>query len=226
MKPYVTVHMMSSIDGRIDVARWQGDTASTDPLVREYETVHDLLGASSWIVGRRTMQEFTTSPPFDAEDLPLPRTTYNAAPDATSFAIVIDPTGKLTWDRADINGDRIIEILTERVSDRYLNHLRHVGISYLFGGTDGIDLNRVLSELNHTFGIDRLLVEGGGILNGTFLAAGVVDEISLLITPVADGSGTGPTTFDHSTLAIPATGLRLHDVQRRDNGVVWLRYGL
>jgi riboflavin biosynthesis pyrimidine reductase len=34
-----------------------------------------------------------------------------------------------------------------------------------------------------------LLVEGGGNVNGSLLAAGVVDEISLLVAPAIDGAG-------------------------------------
>lgn len=225
MKPYVTVHMISSIDGKIDARRWAGNPGAYAQFAGEYEAVHEMLGATSWIVGRTTMQEFACRPSVDIhDDGPLPRATHNAAPDADSFAVVIDPKGKLTWDRDNVNGDRVIEVLTEQVSDRYLHHLKSMGVSYVFGGTDTIDIRHVLHELKATFKIDSLLVEGGGILNGSFIAAGVIDEISLLVAPIADGQNDGPMTFDHRGPTIPATELELMDVQKRDHGVLWLRY--
>ena len=49
-----------------------------------------------------------------------------------------------------------------------------------------VDLPRVLAKLSSQFGIRKLLLEGGGTINGTFLAAEVIDELSILVAPVAD----------------------------------------
>jgi 2,5-diamino-6-(ribosylamino)-4(3H)-pyrimidinone 5'-phosphate reductase len=225
IKPYVRLHMISSIDGKIDGKRWAGDGDGYQCFVKEYEAVHETLGPASWIVGRTTMQDFTSNPTVDlTNQTPLPRTTYNAAPENKTFAIVIDPNGKLTWDSDEVNGDKVIEVLSDRVSDGYLNHLRDVGVSYIFGGADSIDIPGVLRELKLVFGIDDLLVEGGGILNGSFLAAGVIDEISLLVAPMADGRTNGPVTFDFKEQALPATALELLGVEQRDGGLLRLRY--
>ncbi|MGO7733121.1 RibD family protein [Rhizobium leguminosarum] len=225
MKPYVTLHMISSIDGRIEAGRWAGDAEAFDLFVRDYEEIHEALGATSWIVGRKTMQEFTPGPRIDtAEAGIVPRTTYNAAPGAQKFAIVVDPRGKLTWDRDNIKGDRIIEILTTQVSDHYLHHLRRVGVSYLFAGDDVVDIEQMLIELKRVFNIDSLLAEGGGVLNGSFVAAGAIDEISLLIAPVADGCADAPTLFEYTGPTFPATHLTLLNVERREGGLLWLRY--
>ena len=44
-----------------------------------------------------------------------------------------------------------------------------------------IDLEAALETLNQVFGIKRLLLEGGGAINGSFLAAGLVDEVNILV---------------------------------------------
>lgn len=123
-----------------------------------------------------------------------------------------------------MDGDHLITILAERVSDDYLAFLRSKGMSYLFGGRRSIDLARVLTKLRATFGIERLLLEGGGAINGSFLRAGLIDELSLLVAPVADGGIGTPTVFDAKAGKGLARPLALRSVQRLKRGIVWLRY--
>jgi 2,5-diamino-6-(ribosylamino)-4(3H)-pyrimidinone 5'-phosphate reductase len=153
----------------------------------------------------------------------LPRTDFVARADAPSYAIAIDPTGKLRWRSGSIDEDHVVTVLTQRVPDRYLAFLRVRGVSYLFGGRDRIDLPVALRKLRKLFGIRRLLLEGGGKINGSFLAADAIDELSLLVAPVADGTVGSPTLFDVGPHATPRR-LELVSVQRRRGGLLWIRY--
>ena len=88
----------------------------------------------------------------------------------------------------------------------------------------------MLRKLKQHFGIGRLL-EGGGGLNGAFLQAGLVDEISLPLAPAVDGGRGIPAVFDYDVFegAEPAgmgMSLTLKACDVRENGVVWLRYGV
>ncbi len=65
---------------------------------------------------------------------------------------------------------------------------------------------------------ERDVAVGGPELAGQALAAGLVDELHLLVTPVVIGGGTR---------ALPdgvRVALELQDERRFDNGVVYLRY--
>jgi riboflavin biosynthesis pyrimidine reductase len=79
--------------------------------------------------------------------------------------------------------------------------------------------------LGEHFGIRTLLLEGGGRINGAFLEAGLVDELSLLLVPGIDGRREVPAVFDgvnpSRTLAV---ALELKSVERRPKGALWLRY--
>jgi len=154
----------------------------------------------------------------------MPRRDFIAEAKAPSFAIAIDPSGKLTWRSNAIDDAHVITVLTERVSDDYLAFLESRGVSYVFGGKVSIDLRRVLAKLRTAFGIRRLLLEGGGRINGSFLAAGLIDELSILISPVADGGIGTPTLFDAIAGKGLARKLRLISMSRIKGDLVWLRY--
>jgi 2,5-diamino-6-(ribosylamino)-4(3H)-pyrimidinone 5'-phosphate reductase len=52
MKPYVICHLMPSLDGRLDVERWDiGATAH-----KEYDRTADTYRADGWLCGRVTMR--------------------------------------------------------------------------------------------------------------------------------------------------------------------------
>ena len=120
----------------------------------------------------------------------------------------------------------MITVLSQRVSDDYLAFLQSRGVSYVFGGKVSIDLRRVLAKLRTAFGIRKLLLEGGGKINGSFLAADLVDELSVLIAPVADGGVGTPTLFDAKSGRGLARALRLISVTKLRGNLVWLRYKL
>lgn len=58
-----------------------------------------------------------------------------------------------------------------------------------------IDMKLVVAVLADELGLKRLVLEGGPTVNGSFVSAGLVGEISLLILPLVDGRGEHP---DHS----------------------------
>jgi 2,5-diamino-6-(ribosylamino)-4(3H)-pyrimidinone 5'-phosphate reductase len=159
----------------------------------------------------------------------IPKTDYIAPHSETSFAIALDAGGKLYWNRSDISGDHIIIVLTERVSADYLAHLQANRISYIFGGLDSLDLPVVLDKLATKFPIKTLLLEGGGKINGSMLNAGLIDEVSLLVAPVTDGSMGTAALFDVvDQVSTGASGVRwkLNSIDRRADDVIWLRYTL
>ena len=219
--PYVICHMLPSVDGRIVIRDWKLSNAT-----REYERTAATFDADAWIIGRISMEPYAGKARVPARKSRerIAREDFIAEHDATSYAIAIDPSGKLTWRASDIDGEHVITILTESVSDDYLAFLQSKGVSYLFGGKARIDLARVLRKLRARFGIEKLLLEGGGKINGSFLAANLIDELSILIGPVADGSIGTPSLFDVEDRRSPPRKLKLLASEKRPGDIVWLRY--
>jgi 2,5-diamino-6-(ribosylamino)-4(3H)-pyrimidinone 5'-phosphate reductase len=222
-KPRVICHMMTSLDGRIIVQRW----GPAVPGRHEYEDTAATFEAQAWLCGRVTMEKDFThgrQPELPAVASPLDRTDFVAPHGASSFAIAVDANGKLGWESAFIDDDHLIVVLTEQVPDAYLAYLRGLGISYIFGGVQMLDFAQVLDKLGQLFPIRTILLEGGGHLNGSFLTAGLIDELSLLHYPVVDGASTSATVFEQGANPGLAARFELLSASPRSHGILWLRY--
>ncbi|GAA0626602.1 RibD family protein [Halomonas beimenensis] len=236
MRPSITCHMITSLDGRLHPQRWGGPAdGRIDQLVaRHYEAAASRLKADGWIVGRRTMAEFVAehSEHAEAERLEAPRSRppHLAARAGRDLCVAIDPGGRLRFEADHVEGDHVVVILSERVAEQRLTRLREAGVTYLFAGPDGDDLAPALATLGEAFGVEHLLLEGGGVTNGAFLAAGLIDALSILICPALDGLAGEPSIFDHPGPpgSRPAAGqhLRLRACETLPGGVVWLRHDI
>jgi riboflavin biosynthesis pyrimidine reductase len=194
MKPYVICHMNTSIDGRTWGSRW---LPAENLMAGLFERIHEQLGNGSWLIGRITGSEYAKAAAYpDRPGEFFPREPWFVRRDAAAYGIALDAHGKIAWGRADIGGDPIVVILTKQVSDAHLAGLRRDGVSYIFAGERKLDLALALEILNRELGIERLLLEGGGKSNGSFLLAGLIDEISLAVCPAVDGARGGPYAFD------------------------------
>lgn len=233
--PTIICHMISSIDGRILPDRWTRpvDDVERDSLVNQYYDIEKRYDADGWIIGRATASEhFVTAAELvqSGGTKRLPREAHVACRLTERLAIFMDPHGKLQYERGDIDGDAIVAVLGEAVTDDYLSMLQERGVSYCFAGTDGHDIRKAVDVLGKTFGRHKLLLEGGGRINGAFLKAGIINEISLMIYPGIDGLCGVASSFDWigAKDEQPANGqaLRLKHVEKRENGVLWLQYNV
>jgi len=222
IRPYVICHMVSSVDGKID-----GKALQQVMLKGEYEAVAAKLDGDAWICGRTTMQQhFAEDEAFvSASKTPAGPQPVYVARRSDSYAISVDTLGKLRWPSGDLDGDHLICVVSELVPTDYLAMLRDKNISYIVAGKPSVDLVQAVSLLGEHFGIRRLLLEGGGHINGAFLQAGLVDEISLLLVPGVDGRHNIPAVFDgvdpRKNAAVP---LKLKSIEQRQNDALWIRY--
>jgi 2,5-diamino-6-(ribosylamino)-4(3H)-pyrimidinone 5'-phosphate reductase len=219
---HIICHMLSSVDGRID-----GEALETVTAEGEYEATAARLGGDAWICGRTTMQQhFAEDEPFVSASNTLagPQPVFIARR-ADSYAISVDTRGKLRWANGSLGNDHLICVLSEQAPADYLDMLREKGVSYVVCGEASVDLARAVDLLGEHFGIRTLLLEGGGRINGAFLDAGLVDEVSLLLVPGIDGRREVPAVFDDVNPArTRAVALKLKSVEQRAKDALWLRY--
>lgn len=233
-KPYIICHMVTSLDGKVT-----GDFLGRNVyrrLIEDYYQIHKDYGADGFLCGRITMEASFPQKPVQTDTYDghtMERVDY-VDRKAGFYAVAIDPHGKLWWNNGVISDQdegydnaHIIEVLTEEVDDVFLAYLQAKGVSYLFCGRVELDLTLVVRKLRKMFGIEKLLLEGGGIVNGSFLQAGLIDEISLVVVPAVEPSDKAIPLFHinkYLTGDYGASSFRLEKVQKLEEGGLWLIY--
>jgi riboflavin biosynthesis pyrimidine reductase len=219
---------MASLDGRVHPSRW---TASSDGNSKDwsaaYEKIHKELDGDAWMVGRVTMAEMSKAsahPPSGRHTVTRPDHFANRS--AGQYAIAVDRSGKLHFSKPDIGGDAVVVLLGHDVPDSHLAELSADNVSYIVARDAAMEIRPMLEVLGRELGIRRLLLEGGGQVNGSLLAAGVVDEISLVVGPAIDG-GLGVTgAFDAGSGLAGKVRLSFVSAKALDHGIVHLRYAV
>lgn len=219
-KPYIIVHMMTSIDGRIDcgmTAQMRGND--------EYYSTLAAINCPTRMSGRVTAQSELGGGRFHAEDpTPYGKEGFSKNTTASSYNVIVDTKGKLKWgDDANSSWPHLI-ITGEGAPKEYIDYLNSHHLSWIAAGKKQIDLKRAMEIAGDQFGIKRLAVVGGGHINGGMLAAGVVDEISLVVGPGVDGRGNQTAVFDGMQKGNAPISLKLKDVKSYPDGALWLRY--
>ena len=206
----VTCLMESSIDGRLDESRWSvlyDSNGEGEPDVY-YETKAKLNPELS-ILGKETILHHHCSIPFKSD-------THTRIKDPKPFLGIRE------------NAEMTAVLGEDTASEEYLEFLRKKEISFTFAGKDGHDIKKALKSLYSDFGIKNVLLCGGGILNGSFLKLGLIDELYLVLYPGIDGLSGVKSIFEYEGKKgeKPCDGQSLEllscDVVRA--GVVLLRY--
>lgn len=229
-RPYMICHMLSSINGKID-----GDFMAAAVTGREeFGAAREFYQCEATLYGTVTMAE--TYANGRVSSLPDPageisREDYIAKSDVQNYIVSIDTEGVLAWESSYIEKKgrpkaHIIEALTDKVSDAYLSYLRGLGISYIFAGEETLDCRLVVEKLYRLFGIEKIMISGGGYANWSFLQEGLIDELSLIIAPFAEGNPNVVTVFERSDFLPTGTtpSFALKEIKLLKDDCVWLRY--
>ncbi|MFV0411808.1 MAG: dihydrofolate reductase family protein [Oscillospiraceae bacterium] len=227
-RPYVICHMLTSVDGKVTGNFLR--KAEAAPATSLYYDINRSYQADAFACGRVTMEESFTGgwlPNLSGfAGATLAREDYIANKNAGFFAVAFDRCGRLGWKTPQIVDDdpgygkaHIIEVLCEKAPAAYLAYLRSIGISYIFAGQEELDLSLALGKLKSLFNINRLLLEGGSILNGAFQRANAVDELSLVMVPTTAEAEDKPL-FYRGQLG----QYSLKQVKTYSNSALWLNY--
>lgn len=233
-KPFVVCHMFTSMDGKIDGA-FMGSPAAV-PARTEYGRLREFYKCQATLYGTVTMYGGFANGllrEVPVSDTEYPLEDWTAPHTEDSFIVAADPKGTLAWSKSYIQRpgrprSHVIEALTEQVSLDYLGYLRKNGISYVFAGETWLDCPLLLHKLKTRFGIERLMVSGGGYMNGSLLQEDLIDEVSIVVAPVADGNTTAVSIFERSDFLPrrdPAE-FSLLDAKKLESNGLWLRYAL
>ena len=231
-RPKVVVHMLTGVDGRLDTNRFSLPLGKNDPndIGFCYYTICDnVWKPDATMLGRNTIKNYFMKNEFDYTKYPPAEKheTFIGKRDSR-LQVIFDSKGRTVYESDKILKQNILAVLGESVSEEYLKSLREKGISYLFAGKDGRDYKLALEKMYEEFGMKTVVLEGGGIINGEFLKRGLIDEISILLTPQIDGLSGEPSIFNYvgKKGERPADGISLELIEYKpqDEGCMWMRY--
>ncbi|MBP2368422.1 dihydrofolate reductase family protein [Pseudonocardia parietis] len=235
-RPRIICHMHMSLDGKI-----VGDYLPTEIGMASQREFHALAWGpdryyrdhKGWLSGRISSEDNFThyrKPELDDAAPPVPEGDHIAVPDAPMHYFSVDPSGSLAWTQNSIDyfdtRAHVVEILSGRAGNAYKAFLRAQGISYLIAGDDSLDLEKTVTKIGEIYGVEELILGGGGGLNWSFIRAGLCDELSIVLTPAADGAKAAQSLFeaDERYSSPVPTGFTLDGTRVLDDGSVWLRY--
>lgn len=233
-RPYIFCHMLTSLDGKI-----MGNYMDLPACEPAGDLFYDIAFGEDpfyrhqgWLSGRVTTDDNFThyrAPALTHGAPTVPEGDF-VAQQAPMYYVSVDPKGKLGWESATLTYEtttaHVIEVLTEEASNDYKAFLRKLGISYILAGKDRLDYALALEKLKTRFGIQVLMLGGGGVLNWSFLQAGMCDEVSLVVAPAADGNPNTQSLFlAKEGLSTDAPlSFTLLGAETSEGSTLWLRY--
>jgi 5-amino-6-(5-phosphoribosylamino)uracil reductase len=218
-RPYVLLSVAASVDGYIDDNSGERLLLSND---EDFDRVDEVrASADAILVGANTIRRDNPRLLVRSDDRRKRRVdagqTESPVKVTLSASGDFDPASKF-FAAGDV--DKIVYVPTSAVAKARAT----VGaVSDVVDAGEEVDLSFVLGDLAQR-GVNRLMVEGGGTIHTQFLAAGLADEIHLVVAPFFVGDSNAPRFVrDADFPQSPANRMQLAEVKQIGD-VVLLRY--
>jgi 2,5-diamino-6-(ribosylamino)-4(3H)-pyrimidinone 5'-phosphate reductase len=222
MIPIVILYNAISLDGRI--TGFDADVELYYGLASKWDVDAVLMGSNTVLTGFGVKAGETVP---ESDDAFQPR--EKDPDDRRPLLVVPDSKGQIRIWREILKLPYINDVLVlcSRSTPReYLDFLDERYIDYLVVGYQQVDLENALEELNTKFGVKKVRVDSGGVLNGILLRQGLADEIHLLIHPELVGGATNDSIFQThgKDEELEPIKLYLEGMEKIKDDIIYLRY--
>ncbi len=214
-KPYVVLHNAVSANGRI--TGFEADQALYYALAGTWHEDATLVGSGTFLA---------VPGPFPEEDHHAFEPPFEIGTDNRPLLVVPDSGGRIRfwhylkslpfWREG-------IALCTGATPADHIDYLEKRHVHVVRVGEDRVDFSRALALLRDEFSIRTIRVDGGGTLNGVLLRAGLVDEISIVVSPCLAG-GNPDGIFREPGVSAGTITLELIEARALENDHVWIRY--
>ena len=208
-RPYVILSAAMTLDGKIETKMSKLKLSSKKDTVR----VHKLRAkVDAILIGKNTLE-------IDNPTLSV-RHTVGKNP----TRIILDSHGTIKSSSKILQTcDKIqtIIVTTNLISAANLSRLRKFPIQIITCGNSSVNISKLLKIL-HNKGIKKIIVEGGGTINWSFLKHGLVDELIITIAPYILGGSNSKTLVEGDGFKnlLSATKLKLKKIQKINNELI------
>ena len=208
-RPYVILSAAMTLDGKIAKGRTKIKLSSKNDKIR----VHKLRAKVDGIlIGKNTLDT----------DNPMLNVRYVTG--KNPVRILLDSRGTIKSSSKVIQScSKISTIIatTQLISKKNLSRLEKFPLEVIKCGKSSVDVVKLLKILQKK-GMKKILLEGGGTLNWSFLKRGLVDELIITITPYILGGSDSVTLVEGSGFKnlFSMNKLKLKKIQKIGNELV------
>jgi len=169
-RPHVILNAAMSVDGKIATKTGNSELSSRKDLLR----VHKLRASvDAILVGKHTLM------------IDDPSLTVKYVKGKNPIRIILDSQGSIKSTSKISKTCKMVPTIiavSEKITQKNITRLERKGLEIIKCGRKKIDLKKLLSILRKR-NIKKLLVEGGGETNWSFIKEGLIDEMIITITP-------------------------------------------
>ncbi|TLX67859.1 MAG: 2,5-diamino-6-(ribosylamino)-4(3H)-pyrimidinone 5'-phosphate reductase [Thaumarchaeota archaeon] len=173
-RPHVILSAAMSVDGKIATRTGNSELSSRKDLVR----VHKLRASvDAILIGKHTQM------------IDDPSLTVKYVKGKNPTRIILDSVGSIESTSQIIKTCKTVPTIiavSKKITQKNIVRLEKEGLEVIKCGQNKIDLKKLLHILRKK-NIKKLLVEGGGTTNWSFIKDGLVDEMIITITPYVLG---------------------------------------
>ncbi len=202
-RPYVILNSAMSLDGKIATKSRESRLSSQQDLKR----VHTLRSKVDGImVGLGTIL---------ADD---PKLTIKYYRGRNPTRIIVDGLARTSADAYVVKTARKIPTIiavTGKAPAENIHRLKKMGVMVLVCGRGRLVSLPVLMKHIIRLGIRKILLEGGGTLNWSMLSQGLVDEVSVAVSPLIIGGREAITLVEGEGVGLVEDAVKLRFTKAR-----------
>ena len=136
---------------------------------------------------------------------------------AGRWLVAIDSRARVIWDTFEVDDTYLAVLLSRTTPAAYRLFLREHDVPYIEAGEDRVDLGQALRRLDEVFGVDCIVSDAGGVLNGALLRAAWSTRSTSRSFPLSSAAPTLPP-FSRATDAGPGSASAIFSSSQRQAG--------
>ena len=213
---YVVVNAAQSVDGKLSTRRREQLAISG---AEDFDRVDRIRAAADAVlVGVGTVLADDPHLTLDEEARRVERLRNGRA--GNPARVVVDSTGRTPLDARILDDAATTYLLvSDAAATERREALAEAGATVIVAGGDRVDLADGVTALADR-GVDRLMIEGGGEVIFSSLAAGIVDELQVYVGSFVVGGREAPTLADGDGFVESFPELALESAEEIDDGVL------
>jgi 2,5-diamino-6-(ribosylamino)-4(3H)-pyrimidinone 5'-phosphate reductase len=220
MFPKVIMHNTISLDGSLK--DFNIDMEQHYQIVGRFNADTHLIGSNTI---RSGLEQFFEKIPKEKEsDFFKPESKKD---DNRPYWAIVDSNGKMLNILHIIRQfdycKHIIVFVSKKTDKNYLKYLTDRNYDFHITGEQKVDIKRVLQILQNKYNSKIVMTDSGGTLNSILLEKGLIDEISLIISPVIVGKKT-VEVFNKDMFSKYTFGLELITNEKLENNNILVHY--